>query len=50
MTNDLDRIKALECRIKDLEQDRKSFFKTGILVLGAAVFGMATYIWSTHLG
>jgi len=47
---DQDRIKALEDRIRDLELDRKSFFKTGILVLGAAALGMATYIWSTHLG
>lgn len=48
--NDTDRIKALEDRILDLERDRKSFFKTGILVLGAAVLGLGTYIWSSHLG
>lgn len=48
--NDTDRIAALEDRILDLERDRKSFFKTGILVLGAAVLGMGTYIWSNHLG
>lgn len=45
-----DRITALENRILDLERDRKSFFKTGILVLGAGVLGLTTYIWSTHLG
>lgn len=48
--SDIDRIKALEDRILDLERDRKSFFKTGILVLGAAAVGMGTYIWSNHIG
>lgn len=48
--NDYDRIEALENRIHDLEQDRKSFFKTGIIVLGAAVLGLGTYIWRTQVG
>lgn len=50
MSEHFDRIGALEKRIFELEQDRKSFFKTGILVLGAAVLGLGTYIWSNHLG
>ena len=48
--SDLDKIKALEDRVRDLEEDRKSFFKTGILVLGATVIGLVTYIWSTQVG
>jgi hypothetical protein len=46
---DHDRIAALELRIKELEDDRKSFFKTGIMILGAATLGMATYIWKSHI-
>ena len=48
--NDASRIGDLERRIRDLERDRKSFFKTGILVLGAAVVGLVTYIWSIQIG
>ena len=48
--SDVSRIGDLERRIRDLERDRKSFFKTGILVLGAAVVGLVTYIWSIQIG
>ena len=48
--SDASKIGDLERRIRDLERDRKSFFKTGILVLGAAVVGLITYIWSISIG
>ena len=48
--SDASRIGDLERRIRDLERDRKSSFKTGILVLGAAVVGLVTYIWSIQVG
>lgn len=42
------RISELENDVSELESDRKSFFKAGILALGAAVIGLITYIWTKH--
>jgi len=39
----------LKRRVADLESDRKSFFKTGIMVLGAATIGLSLYIWKFHV-
>jgi len=47
MTNDLDDLRR---RVQELEQDRKSFFKTGIIVLGATVAGLIGYIWVAQIG
>ncbi len=49
-TSEATRIGDLERRIRDLERDRKSFFKTGIHVLGADVVGLETYIWRSQVG
>lgn len=46
----MNEIDALRKRVEDLEQDRKSFFKTGILVLGAATLGLLGYVWTIHIG
>ena len=48
--SDAKRIARLEDRVKELESDRKSFFKTGIIVLGGLVVTLAGYIWRTHGG
>jgi hypothetical protein len=48
--SDDDRIKALERRVGELEQDRRSLFKTGILALGGAVITLLGYIWMTKIG
>jgi hypothetical protein len=50
LTDSSDRIASLERRIKELEDDRKSFFKTGIWVLGAGVLLLGSYIWKSHAG
>jgi len=48
--SDADRIAQLEGRVKELENDRKSFFKTGIITLGGLVVVLLGYIWRTHGG
>jgi len=43
------RIERLEQRIYELEQDRKSFFKTGIITLGGFVLILLGYIFKTQV-
>ena len=42
------KIRALEIRIDELEGDRKSFFKWGLMGLGSLVIATISVIWS-HL-
>jgi hypothetical protein len=42
-------LEELQRRVTELEADRKSFFKTGIMVLGAATIGLSLYIWKFHI-
>jgi len=46
----MNEIDELRRRVTELEADRKSFFKTGIMVLGAATIGLSLYIWKFHVG
>ena len=40
----------LEQRVKELEDDRKKFFKTGLVVLGSVVLSLLGYIWIIKVG
>lgn len=43
-------LEKLEARVKELEDDRKKLFKTGLVVLGGIVITLITYIWSIKVG
>ena len=47
MSSDLEK---LEARVKELEDDRKKLFKTGLIVLGGIVLTLLGYIWSIKVG
>ena len=47
---DNDDLEKLEIRVKELEDDRKKFFKTGLVVLGGIVFTLLGYIWIIKVG
>ena len=42
-------ISAMEDRIRDLEADRKSLFRWGLLMLGSAVTGTIGILMKDHL-
>ncbi len=43
-------LEKLEERVKGLEDDRRKFFKTGLVVLGSIVLTLLGYIWSIKVG
>ena len=43
------KIRALEIRIDELEGDRKSFFKWGLMGLGSLVIATISVIFRSHL-
>ena len=46
----MDSLERLELRVKELEDDRKKFFRTGIIVLGSLVLSLMGYIWIIKVG
>ena len=46
----MDPLDRLEQRVKDLEDDRKKFFRTGVVVLGSVVLSLLGYIWVIKVG
>ena len=46
----MDPLERLELRVKELEDDRKKFFRTGIIVLGSLVLSLMGYIWIIKVG
>ena len=46
----MDPLDRLEQRVKELEDDRKKFFKTGLVVLGSVVLSLLGYIWIIKVG
>ena len=46
----MDPLDRLEQRVKELEDDRKKFFKTGLVVLGSLVLSLLGYIWIIKVG
>ena len=46
----MDQLERLEERVKELENDRKKFFRTGVIVLGSLVLSLMGYIWVIKVG
>ena len=46
----MDPLERLELRVKDLEDDRRKFFRTGVIVLGSVVLSLMGYIWIIKVG
>ena len=46
----MDPLERLEERVKELEDDRKKLFKTGLVVLGSLVLTLLGYIWVIKVG
>ena len=46
----MDPLDRLEQRVKELEDDRRKFFRTGVVVLGSIVLSLLGYIWIIKVG
>ena len=46
----MDPLERLELRVKDLEDEKKKFFRTGVVVLGSIVLSLLGYIWVIKVG
>lgn len=40
-------VRSLEAEVRELRDDRKRAFKTGIVLLGSALIGMGAYLLET---
>ena len=46
----MDPLGRLELRVKDLEDEKRKFFRTGGVVLGSVVLSLLGYIWVIKVG
>ena len=46
----MDPLERLETRFKDLEDEKKKFFRTGVVVLGSIVLSLLGYICVIKVG
>ena len=46
----MDPLERLELRVKDLEDEKRKFFRTGVVVLGSVVLSLLGYIWVIKVG